>query len=136
MGVADHLAFFRAINPAAVAFGIAFIVQGALLSTPPMRCAAAKPPMRAGGKFASTSTAVRVERNSAKRMRKFATSESSGSAAEHAGEHVRVLRHAEAAAAIAASRFNRSRLLRPAGGLARSDVAAGRLLMSRVDCGT
>lgn len=31
MGVVYHLTFFRAINPAAIAFGIAFIVQGALL---------------------------------------------------------------------------------------------------------
>lgn len=30
MGIAYHLAFFRAINPAAVAFGAAFVAQGAL----------------------------------------------------------------------------------------------------------
>lgn len=30
MGVVYHLAFFRAINPAALAFGVAFIVQAAL----------------------------------------------------------------------------------------------------------
>ena len=31
MGVVYHLAFFRAINPAAVAFGVAFVAQAALL---------------------------------------------------------------------------------------------------------
>ena len=31
MGVAYHLAFFRAINPAAVVFGVAFVAQGAAL---------------------------------------------------------------------------------------------------------
>ena len=32
MGVVYHLAFFRAVNPAAVAFGILFVVQAALLA--------------------------------------------------------------------------------------------------------